>query len=83
MEEFIFNDIVRIAGSLGCTRLVGRYRPTPKNKLVADLYARLGLRKVAESSAETVWHLDLDSDYAERRTFITPVEVPGLVTVTS
>ena len=75
MEEFIFNDIVEIARTLGCSVVVGRFRPTAKNKLVVGLYERLGLTKVSESSEETVWRLALDGDPAARRTYVTATHV--------
>lgn len=70
MEEFIFNDIVEVARALGCSVVVGRFRPTAKNKLVAGLYERLGLAKVSESAEETVWRLALDADLAARKTYV-------------
>ena len=42
MEEFIVNDLVKIAGEHGYSRLVGEYIKTPKNSMVADLYLRMG-----------------------------------------
>src|ERR1700733_11044414 len=75
MEEFIFNDIVEVARTLGCNVVVGRYRPTAKNKLVVGLYERLGLTKVSESPEETVWRLALDGDLAARRTYVTAAHV--------
>jgi FkbH-like protein len=75
MEEFIFNDIVETARTLGCRVVVGRFRPTAKNKLVVALYERLGLAKVSESAEETVWQLALDDDLAARRTYVTAAHV--------
>jgi predicted enzyme involved in methoxymalonyl-ACP biosynthesis len=75
MEEFIFNDIVEVARTLGCSVVVGRFRPTAKNKLVVGLYERLGFTKVSESSEETVWRLALDGDPAARRTYVTAAHV--------
>jgi FkbH-like protein len=75
MEEFIFNDIVEIARTLGCSVVLGRFRPTAKNKLVVGLYERLGLTRVSESSEETVWRLTLDGDLAARRTYVTAAHV--------
>ena len=75
MEEFIFNDIVEVARALGCSVVVGRFRPTAKNKLVAGLYERLGLTKESESSEETVWRLALDGEPAARRTYVTAAHV--------
>jgi FkbH-like protein len=70
MEEFIFNDIVAIARALDCDGVLGRFRPTPKNKLVAGLYARLGLTKVGETAEETLWSLAVDADLLARKTYV-------------
>ena len=55
MEEFIANEIVKRANTQGCTTVVGRYVPSAKNKLVADLYARLGFSKIDEQTGTTIW----------------------------
>jgi FkbH-like protein len=75
MEEFIFNDIVEVAGALNCSAVVGRFRPTGKNKMVALLYERLGLTKAGESAEETVWHLALHGNQAARRTYVAAAHV--------
>jgi FkbH-like protein len=75
IEVFIFNDMVEVARTLGCNVVLGRYRPSAKNKLVVGLYERLGLTKVSESSEETVWRLALDGDLAARRTYVTAAHV--------
>ncbi len=59
MEEFIVNELVEVARAMGCTRLVGRYVPSRKNKLVSELYGRMGFARVAGQDGETLWHLDL------------------------
>ena len=42
VEEEVLNELVRLAGRMGCDRVVGLYLPTPKNEMVRDLYADLG-----------------------------------------
>lgn len=42
MEEFIVNTIVESAKQAGCKRVVGEYIRTPKNKMVENIYERLG-----------------------------------------
>lgn len=41
-EPFILKGLIDIAAGMGATRLVGEYRATAKNDVVADLYPRLG-----------------------------------------
>lgn len=42
VEQATLAVIVAQAGALGAKRIVGEYRPSPKNGMVADHYARLG-----------------------------------------
>jgi len=55
MEEFIANEIARVAHDRGCEVIRGRYVPSKKNKLVAQLYHRLGFEKVGEADGTTDW----------------------------
>ena len=48
MEEFICREILSIARDHGCRCIVGRYVPSKKNKLVANLYERLQFKKTLE-----------------------------------
>lgn len=59
MEEFICNDIVEAARQLGCRSIVGRYVPSAKNKLVSELYSRLGFALVSDEAGTTTWRLSL------------------------
>jgi FkbH-like protein len=42
VEEAMRNELVRAAARAGVATLIGIYRPTAKNKMVADHYAKLG-----------------------------------------
>lgn len=55
-EEFMMNGLVERARARGLARIRGTYRPTAKNRVVAELYPRLGF---AEVEAAAVWELDL------------------------
>ena len=44
---------------LGARRLIGEYRPTAKNGMVAEHYARLGFRLVEDKDGATEWSLNL------------------------
>ncbi len=70
MEQFVANDIIACARRLGCRRLIGRYRPTAKNQLVADLYQRLKFTPLSQNDAETLWTLDLGDANLNYETFI-------------
>lgn len=61
VEEAVCNRIAREAMAAGAKRLVGLYLPTPRNKIVANLFAQLGF--VREDSPEDAqrWVLDLET----------------------
>ena len=41
-EQFMLRRLIDIAKGMGAIKLVGEYRATPKNDVVADLYPRMG-----------------------------------------
>jgi predicted enzyme involved in methoxymalonyl-ACP biosynthesis len=54
----ILREVLRHARMAGIHKLTGIYKPTDRNKLVADHYARLGFTRVAEEqSGLTRWEL--------------------------
>jgi len=64
MDEFIVNQMVKHARDAGFRRLLGEYLPTPKNKMVKELYAQMGF-----SSADGRWELDT-KQFNEFKTYI-------------
>lgn len=73
-EQFIFNALLSRAKQLGMTRLLGEFIPTVKNKLVADLYDRMGFGRTTEHDDGRVdYALDI-SAAAAASTFIHPAE---------
>jgi FkbH-like protein len=48
VENAVLDHIVEHARSAGIRKLVGIYRPTDRNKLVADHYEKLGFAKIDE-----------------------------------
>jgi FkbH-like protein len=62
VEHAALAHLVAAAASDGARRLVGRYVPSAKNRMVADHYAKLGF-SLAETRDDgvTVWTLDLDA----------------------
>ncbi len=55
LEQFVLNAIVEAARTREVGEIVGLYSETPKNKVVSDLYGRLGF--VAAGTGE--WRLDV------------------------
>lgn len=65
VETTLIAHAARAASQMGAIHLRGVYSPTPKNAMVADLFARHGFDKVSESpQGESTWTLPLPSDLA-------------------
>jgi predicted enzyme involved in methoxymalonyl-ACP biosynthesis len=74
VEQAALNLLVEEARERGYRSIVGEYRPTAKNGMVRDHYAKLGFKPVGESGAETArWRLDVE-DYRPFETFIESME---------
>ncbi len=50
-----------VARELGAVKLIGEFRPTPKNVPVRDLYSRLGFRSLRRGPDGEFWEIDLRS----------------------
>lgn len=60
LEEATLNLVVAEAKRLGATHLRGLYRPTARNGMVREHYARLGFALLATAAdGDTTWELDL------------------------
>ena len=59
MEKFMFDRLVEAAIERRISRIVGVYRPTPKNALVQDLYGKLAFRRIASTEEEVRYELQL------------------------
>jgi len=58
VEHMVLREILTHARAAGVRKLSGTYRPTDRNKLVVDHYARLGFTKLSEEeSGLTRWEL--------------------------
>jgi len=64
MEEFIINDIIQVARACGMTEVIGEYIQTPKNAMVADVYARMGFKQEGNR-----FYVDVNT-FEERKTMI-------------
>lgn len=61
VEHAVCNRIARDAIRAGAKRLVGVFRPTPRNDLAAKLFEQLGFGRVASPDDEQRWLLALDN----------------------
>ncbi|HXV32266.1 MAG TPA: hypothetical protein VD840_18195, partial [Sinorhizobium sp.] len=62
--EFAMRDaLAEAARRMGARWMIGHYRPTQRNGLVADLYAQLGFDRIGgDDAGGTDWRLELDGD---------------------
>jgi FkbH-like protein len=81
MEEFILLEMLDAARASGTQRLIGRYKPTVKNRPVAGLYERLGFAFEANEETGSRWSLDLSTTGVQLAPFISRIrEIDSLVT---
>ena len=50
MEEFIINRMVQTAADCGFRIILAEYLPTPKNRMVKDIYETMGFSKTGENT---------------------------------
>ena len=66
VEHMVLRELLIHARQAGLRKLLGTYRPTEKNKLVVDHYAKLGFTRVSEGEGGiTRWELAVDSEEPE------------------
>ena len=59
VEEAICNRVARDAIDAGARQLIGVYRPTPRNKIVAGLFEQLGFSRIDSPEDDQRWLLEL------------------------
>ena len=64
MEDFVLNNIIRLAKENNFTIIAGEYIPTEKNELVKEHYQKLGFIQ-----KNGLWEMDVHA-FEERKTFI-------------
>ncbi|MBQ3786387.1 MAG: HAD family hydrolase [Lachnospiraceae bacterium] len=52
VENLALDTVVNAAKKMGCSRLVGEYIPTPKNKMVENFYPSLGFGSLGDGKYE-------------------------------
>ena len=62
VEEAVLAHLAAGARAAGADSLIGRYIPSPKNKMVAKHYAKLGFERTESSASGDVYRLSL-ADY--------------------
>lgn len=60
VEQAVLRELVEAARLRGIARLVGTYRPTARNALVQDHYAKLGFARAGDGpDGATIWTFDV------------------------
>jgi FkbH-like protein len=78
VECHLLNHLVGLARERGVRSIRGEFRPTPKNGLVQDHYARLGFTQIgAGSEGNTLWRLAVDDSWSPLRCFVNESGGPG------
>jgi FkbH-like protein len=66
VEQMVLRELILQARAGGIRRLVGVYRPTGRNAMVKDHYAKLGFAPVDETpDGASRWTIDTDTEIAE------------------
>lgn len=73
LERFMLDQAIEAARAAGVARLIGSYRPTAKNGLVADLLERFGFVLREDGPEERRYELDTALAQAPYSTLIEPV----------
>ena len=61
VEDMVLGEVLRHGRAAGIGKICGVFKPTERNGLVVDHYAKLGFKKVAEEeSGLTRWELDVE-----------------------
>jgi predicted enzyme involved in methoxymalonyl-ACP biosynthesis len=62
VEQMVLRQILEHARRVGVHKLIGIYRPTDRNKLVEDHYAKLGFKLSGSGDDNsTSWELNVDT----------------------
>jgi FkbH-like protein len=78
MEKYIFDRLIEAAQARGVREIIGIYRPTAKNGLVADLYDQLGFRRMDACEGETQYILPVPENAITTATHVADQTVPAV-----
>ncbi len=59
VEDVLLKEVEHLARNSGCQRLIGHYRPTPKNAQVSDFYPKRGFEQVNRSENSGSYQFEL------------------------
>ena len=77
VEEFIMNEVCRIASSISAGRILGKYVKSKKNQMVENLYSRLGFSCIGQTEETSSWERAVPHEDDCFHTFISAIrELP-------
>jgi FkbH-like protein len=79
VERMVLREMLHHAARHGIAKLIGVYRPTERNKLVEDHYAKLGFTRVAHhDDGSTEWELSTDGEVPSAPMVVERAEFAGV-----
>ena len=78
MEKFMFDRLIEAAIAQGIRRIVGVYRPTPKNGLVNELFDQMGFRRIEDTGNDLRYVLDVPASPLVTATHVHYSNAPSL-----
>ncbi|MFJ7699424.1 HAD-IIIC family phosphatase [Lysinibacillus fusiformis] len=68
LEKAIFDEIINWCYKENISKLRGTYYPTPKNKIVENLYSELGFKIIEDNEEYKVWEYFIEENYERKNT---------------
>lgn len=66
LEKTIFDELIGWCKQNNILKIRGYYYPTAKNKIVENLYSKLGMNCIDDKSIPKVWGYDVNQDYNKK-----------------
>ena len=75
IEKMVLSELFVILDDWNCHEIIGEYIPTKKNRLVSDLYEKLGYNMIKENNGDTMWELKVFENHSQKNIFIERVDL--------
>lgn len=70
MEDFIMNSVFRVAKEAGIETIKSEYIPTPKNKMVSNIYEEMGFAKISSEEEKNFLYMKEVNEYYPKHVWI-------------
>jgi FkbH-like protein len=61
LEIAVFNELVKRCKQIGCNKIIGRFLPTAKNLIVADIYPKLGFALLSQNEKQALYSITIEA----------------------